>query len=378
MAMSKWWESLRWFGVSIAPGVGGFWHWWWQSLLAWLPMRCRVQMGLLSERLLLSVQADGLHLVRQCGDVLEPLVQLPWPITPQELSGMLLPKLQILPRHWLLPATSALCRPLRLPAGASQRLHDVVRFEIDRQTPFQVEQVYYDVRLLKRHGDDAQLETELVVVPRRLVDGPDGVPKEWATTLAGIDVADMQGQPLNVNLLPPVQRWRCSDPMRRWNLALAAVALLLVATAGALLLNNRIRVAEQLRLQVQAQASSARRVAAERQRLVTLIEGVRFLDERRTLRPKVIEVWEELSRRLPNGTYLEKFAIEDGQLHLMGMSNDASSLVRLLEGSKLWRTPSLSSVLQSNVGSSVNRFVITAELVGVVPMKEAADGKAQR
>ncbi len=121
-----------------------------------------------------------------------------------------------------------------------------------------------------------------------------------------------------------------------------------------------------------------RRVAAERQRLVTLIEGVRFLDERRTLRPKVIEVWEELSRRLPNGTYLEKFAIEDGQLHLMGMSNDASSLVRLLEGSKLWRTPSLSSVLQSNVGSSVNRFVITAELVGVVPMKEAVDGKAQR
>lgn len=133
MAMSKWWESLRWFGVSIAPGVGGFWHWWWQSLLAWLPMRCRVQMGLLSERLLLSLQADGLHLVRQCGDVLEPLVQLPWPITPQELSGMLLPKLQILPRHWLLSATSALCRPLRLPAGASQRLHDVVRFEIDRQ-----------------------------------------------------------------------------------------------------------------------------------------------------------------------------------------------------------------------------------------------------
>ncbi len=45
MAMSKWWESLRWFGVSIAPGVGGFWHWWWQSLLAWLPMRCRVANG---------------------------------------------------------------------------------------------------------------------------------------------------------------------------------------------------------------------------------------------------------------------------------------------------------------------------------------------
>ncbi len=60
-----------------------------------------------------------------------------------------------------------------------------------------------------------------------------------------------------------------------------------MATAGALLLNNRIRVAEQLRLRkCRRRPASARRVAAERQRLVTLIEGVRFLDERRTLRPE--------------------------------------------------------------------------------------------
>ncbi|AXI83849.1 PilN domain-containing protein [Xylella taiwanensis] len=375
--MSTWWGSLRWFGVNIAPGVDGFWQWWRQSLLAWLPVRCRVQMGLVPERLLLSLQADGLHLVRQSGDVLEPLVQVPWPITPQELTGVLLPKLKILPRHWLLPAASALRRSLRLPVAAAQRLHDVVRFEIDRQTPFHAEQVYYDVRLLQKH-DDAQLETELVVVPRRLVDGPDGVPTEWGVTLAGIDVADVQGQPLDVNLLPPVQRRRFLDPMRRWNLVLVAVALLWTATAGALLLNNRIRVAEELHMHVQTHTASARRVAAERQQLIALVDGMRFLDERRAARPRAIEIWDELSRRLPNGTYLEKFAIEDGQLHLMGMSNEASSLVRRLEGCRLWRTPSLTSVLQSNVGSSVDRFVITAELTGVVPMKEAADGHAQR
>ncbi|HHW4679713.1 MAG TPA: PilN domain-containing protein, partial [Xylella sp.] len=45
--------------------------------------------------------------------------------------------------------------------------------------------------------------------------------------------------------------------------------------------------------------------------------------------------------------------------------------------SRLWRTPSLTSVLQSNVGSTVNRFVITAELTGVVSTREATDGHAQ-
>ncbi|HHW4678928.1 MAG TPA: PilN domain-containing protein, partial [Xylella sp.] len=298
--MSTWWDGMRWFGLNIAPGVDGFWQWWRRSLLAWLPVRCRVQMALVPERLLLSLQGDGLHLMRQCGDVFEPLVQVPWPITPQELTGTLLPRLKVLPRHWLLPATSALRRSLRLPAAATQRLHDVVRFEIDRQTPFQAEQVYYDVCLLQSHSD-AQLETELVVVPRRLVDGPDGVPTEWAGTLAGIDVADVQGQPLDVNLLPPMQRQRCRDPMRRWNLLLAVVALLLTVTAGALLLNNRIRVAEELRVHVQAHAASAQRVAAERQQLMALVEGMRFLDERRAARPTAIDIWDELSRRLPNG-----------------------------------------------------------------------------
>ncbi|RBL01500.1 general secretion pathway protein GspL, partial [Xanthomonas oryzae pv. oryzae] len=51
---------------------------------------------------------------------------------------------------------------------------------------------------------------------------------------------------------------------------------------------------------------------------------------------------------------------------------EASSLVRRLEGSPLWRTPSLTGVLQSDAGRNVDRFTITAELAGP-DAKEAAD-----
>ncbi|MEE7561368.1 PilN domain-containing protein, partial [Xanthomonas sp. Kuri4-2] len=133
-----------------------------------------------------------------------------------------------------------------------------------------------------------------------------------------------------------------------------------------------------LRAQVQANAGRARQVAAERQQLLDLVEGAAFFERQRAARPTAVEVWDELSRRLPTGTYLEKFSMEGGQLQLIGLSNEASSLVRRLEGSPLWHTPSLTGVLQSDAGRGVDRFTITAELEGGAQRKEAGDGAPQR
>ena len=49
----------------------------------------------------------------------------------------------------------------------------------------------------------------------------------------------------------------------------------------------------------------------------------------RAARPTAVEVMDELSRRLPDGTYLEKLAIEDERLTLLGLSNEAPAHERL-------------------------------------------------
>ncbi|MBB4130896.1 PilN domain-containing protein [Xanthomonas sp. 3075] len=369
--MTAWRDSLGRIGVRAMPGAGGFWRWWQQSLLAWLPQRWQWQLGLSQARLLLQLDGDALQLLRQRDHSSEAIATLPWPVQPNEMNALLPTALESLPRHWLLPAVQALRRPLRLPAAAAARLQDVARFEIDRQTPFTADQVYFDARVLDVRGD-GQLDAELVVVPRRMIDGPAGVPDAWASALSGIDVADAQGLPLGVNLLPPARRLRRSDPMQRWNLLLTAAALVLLAVAGWLLLDNRRQAADDLRAKVQANAARARQVAAERQQLMDLVEGAAFFQKQRATRPTSVEIWDELSRRLPGGTYLEKFSVEGGQLQLIGLSNEASSLVRRLEGSPLWHTPSLTGVLQSDAGRNVDRFTITAELAGP-DAKESAD-----
>jgi len=376
--MTAWRDSLVRARGRLSPGVGSSLRWWRQSLLAWLPVRWQWAMGWSRSRLLLQRTGDVLRLQRQTGDQIEAIAELPWPVAPAVLDGVLDARLRSLPRHWLLPAGSVLRRPLRLPAAAAERLRDVVGFEIDRQTPFDASQVSYDVRELGALAD-GQLQVELVVIPRVQLEQWAQQAGPWAQALAGVDAVDAAGRPLDVNLLPVAQRQPYRDPMARWNGLLAVSTIVLLALAGHQLLDNRQAAAEQLRAQVDDAARDARRVAAERQQLQDLVEGAAFLEGKRTEHASTVELWNELTRLLPDGTYLEKLSVEGNTLQLIGLSREASQLVPLLQDSPLWRKVNLTGVLQADGATSGrDRFTLTAELQplpGATPAaKEVADG----
>ena len=383
--MTAWRDSLVRAQGQVAPGVGNALRWWRRSLLAWLPERWQWALGWSRSRLLLQHVGDQLRVLRDTGTQSDMLLELPWPQTPAALEQRLDARLRMLPRHWLLPASAALRRPLRLPAAAAPRLRDVVGFEIDRQTPFEPTQVSFDVRQLGAL-QDGQLQVELVVIPRQALEQWAQQVGPWAQGLAGVDVADDSGRPLGVNLLPLEQRQTTRDPMRRWNLLLGAATLVLLALAGQQILDNRQAAADVLREQVNAAARDARQVAAERQQLQTLVEGAAFLEQKRTAHASTVELWNELTRLLPDGTYLEKLSVEGDSLQLIGLSREASQLVPLLQDSPLWRKVNLTGVLQADGGAGGrDRFTLTAELqplpgavaaAAATPATEVADGNA--
>ncbi|MNM59972.1 Fimbrial assembly protein (PilN) [compost metagenome] len=246
-------------------------------------------------------------------------------------------------------------------------------FEIDRQTPFTADQVYFDARLLGRRSD-GQLDAELVVAPRHLIEALLSPREAWLAQLDGVDVATADGIPLGVNLLPPALRRQRQDPMRRLNRMLLLGALVMLVLAGWQLLDNRRTAATQLAAQVEATAVRARAVATQRQQLQDLVDGHAFFAAQRAQQPTATEVINELSRLLDDDTWLEKLSIEGGRLQLIGMSGSASSLVSKLEGSRLWKSPSLTGVLQAGGGSKRERFTLTAELLA--PRQEVANGAA--
>src|SRR5690606_36297516 len=141
-------------------------------------------------------------------------------------------------------------RILLLPASAAERLRDVVGFEVDRQTPFAVGAVRFDGRLLQRRPD-GQLEAELVAVPRPSFDEAMAAIGSLAATLVGVEASDAQGKPLGVNLLPLEQRRHRHNPLRTWNLVLAAIALLALVACAWQVLDNRRQAAAAFAAQVE-------------------------------------------------------------------------------------------------------------------------------
>lgn len=388
-------NPLRRLGSRVMPGAGGFLSWWGRNLAAWLPLRARQALGMDRGRLLLQVQGDAVSLRLQRGAELRELGVLPGLAgyadpaaaelaalagpnavvahTSDPLAPLLPSGLADLPRWLLLPAASSLRRRLALPAAAAERLRDVVGFEIDRQTPFTADAVAFDARVLARRDADGQLDAELVAVPRQALTPQLAAIGPLADSLAGVDVAGADGMPLAVNLLPPAQRRSHSDPFRLWNLALAAVALVAIAATMWQLLANRRSAADALEQTIASHAVAARNAAAQRQELIGLIEGQAFLDRTRAERPSTIELIDELSKRLPDSTYLEKLAIEDNSLLLIGLSREASSLIARLQGTQLWRSPALTGAVQPDPTSGRDRFTLTAEIGP--PRAEAARGQ---
>ena len=160
-------------------------------------------------------------------------------------------------------------------------------------------------------------------------------------------------------------------------MALAATALLAVVFGLWQVLDNRRQAADAFEAELVPRAEQARQVSARRQELVAIVEGQAFLDRSRAARPTTVEILDELTRSLPDGTWLEKVSIEGDKLVILGLSNEASALVRRLEPSPLWHSPALAGPVQPDPRTGRDRFSLVAELAPP-PAPPAADATEAR
>lgn len=368
-------DTLQQFRARFGPGPRSFLAWWGRALATWLPARWRVLLGLTGDRLLFQRLDDEIEMIWLDGTQRHMLARLPATVTPDELQALLGSRLAGLPRWWLVPAGLALRRRLLLPAAAAERLRDVLTFELDRQTPFAAHEACFDARVLGVR-EDGQLDVELAVVPNAAFTAGLSRLGALAGGMAGADVEAAEGGILGLNLLPDAARVARQAPQRGLHLVLAAVAVVAIVFAAWAVLDNRRAAADAFAAQVDARADAARQVATQRQQLVDLVNGSTILNQTSARRPTALEVMGDVTRRLPDNTYLEKLAIEGDRLTLIGFSPEASGLVARLQGSPLWRNPALSGALQPDPRTRMDRFTLTAELLGKQDPSANAQGGA--
>ncbi len=356
------WEPLR-LRIAAGPLPG----WWAQIRDAWwslLPQRARDLLASNEQRVWFAITGHSVQVLEINDDHAHPLGEVPLGDEPvlSELASRIQQR-DAPPRWLLLSAQQVLRRRLPLPVAAEPKLRDVLAFEIDRQTPFAADQVVYEGRVVNRLADGKQLDVELLVVPRTRLDALRQSLGPMAVGLTGIDVADTQGLPSGINLLPVADRPKSTDHNRTATIVLAAVTLLAFVLAGFASKANRAEALVRMqdaRDAAQTDARQARTMLAE---LKQAAEAANFLAAQRATKPTALEVIDDVTRRLPDDTYLERLNIEQTRLVINGQSRTAPQLVALLQESQLLKSPALGGAVQSDPTTKLDRFMLTAEIV---------------
>jgi general secretion pathway protein L len=382
--MSAWQDALQpsmdrlrrgWRGSPLP----GFFAWWGGELRSFLPVRWQAALSG-GECWHLLERQDGGWSLRRAGDTV-PLASVDDALPDTNQLAALRTALATVDREDLrvalcLPAPTVLRRKLALPLAARDNLRQVGSYEMDRQTPFRADSVYFDVREIGGPAPAGKFAAELAAVPRTQLD-------PWLTRLRDIgfgidavDVGDAAGR-AGLDLLPPEQRPRRSNPRRRLNLALAAGTVVLLVLGMNAWLHNRQAALAVMQDRVDAMHADAQRVVALRQRLSDSAGAAGFLAQRKAKAPSLLAVIEELSRRLPDDTWLERLSIDNaGQIGFQGQSPQAARLVDTLKGSTLVGEPSFQGTIQTDQTTNKERFYMVAHVRQPTP--EAAHAPQAR
>ena len=342
------------------------WSWWIAELGDMLPERIRAATLPAVERLYLEL--DGAEMIASRG-TRETTYQLGrYPLQAGALQAVQAQELEQLAGRsrevvLYLPADKVLVKSLTLPLVTEENLREVLGFEMDRQTPFSLDQVYYDYILCARNSKTNTLSLELVVTPRRFLDellgklNDLGFHPHQASLVRGTD-----GQLLPVNLLPEEARQQRPDTARYLNLALGVLALVLLLGSIALPLVNKLHVINALEARIELANSKAdvtRRLRDEVERLGT---GSRFLLRKKQATPLVLEIINELTHILPDDTWINRLDIKGQEIQIQGQSSAAASLIPLIESSDSLHNPHFRSPVTRIPTSNSERFHLSAEV----------------
>ncbi|VIO78030.1 hypothetical protein CI1B_72140 [Bradyrhizobium ivorense] len=222
-------------------------------------------------------------------------------------------------------------RLIDFPSQAADFLDGMIRAQVDRLTPWTAADAVFGWSPPQPAAND-RIEVAFCATSAAKVDPL----LRLARTLNAASVAVSaqavggDGAPLQVTLLDRPLRGLAGPRVPR----LLSIGLISAATAAAACLLLNIYLGGWLQSQQEdlqqriSQRRAALRIGADGE-----TSGLGLLAKRKQTTPSSVMVLEALSRVLPDTTYVTELRIEGNKVQVVGMTQDAPSLIRLLEQS---------------------------------------------
>ena len=287
------------------------------------------------------------------------------------------------------PAREVLRKTLVLPAAVEPNLRQTLAYDLDRHTPFKADELYFDAVVVGRIPEKKEIRVDLVSCRKAVVDSASRHAAAWgAAVVAAVPEPPATAASSRLNLLPHEAR-PSHAVWKRWQfwLPLGLVAAVALAAIAIPLWQKR-----DYAIALNTLAGDARAQAAVSDRLRTELEtkvgDFNFALERKYAYPSAFRVVDEMSRVLPDDTWLtqmEMKSIAKGketqrEVLVRGETANAGRLVQLVEESKLFaqtapRSPT--TKIQPgpgeifDLGAQIKPLAAPAQVALVAPDKSA-------
>ncbi len=258
-----------------------------------------------------------------------------------------------------LPADRALTKRIKLPMAAEATMHQVLGFEMERQTPFRSDAVYFDYDVVDRDPVQQTIEVDLRVVPRQAIDSVLGRLSDWKLVCTDITHQTDSGTFL-VRFVS--ERYKGSGSPRVLGMLVGVNAALLIAMLLLPVAKQHAYV-DVLSAELDRARATAL-VAAELEERVSQLEmELGTLTARKQGRATMVELVNELSMLLPDTTWLQRLEVKNGEAHLRGVSDAATSLIAVIEESEMFDQVRFRSPVTRDRVTGGERFYVSATIV---------------
>jgi general secretion pathway protein L len=257
-----------------------------------------------------------------------------------------------------LPQERVLAKTIRLPLGAAgNHLDRILGFEIGRQFPFPADRLFYRYRPIADRGESSDrtgIAVELAAVPRDAVAAICAEVSAAGFRVSGVAMfTEGNAEPL---LLP-----NAVGPARSGEYRLP-VMVVLAASIGAaaswpLAQQSRITSIER---EIAVLKPRAEAVLSERERQRRSVDRDMAILALRLSRPPLIEVLDDLSRGVPDNSWLTSLSISGREVVIDGLSPSAAGVVQALERTGRFANIVFRSSINRDQVSGLERFRLGA------------------
>jgi Tfp pilus assembly protein PilN len=233
-----------------------------------------------------------------------------------------------------------------------------VGYQIDLETPFRVNEVYYGFRLWSE--TTSTLHVEIAVALRTTIDAIISSAAELGIPVTRVYCGESALDPESIELLSRPTPW---PPAVRRRL-LFSCGLLAVFIAAMAILPLAFKAHEVAELETRAVASvrAAEPILAEQRQLAAKLKRKAAFASLMQRYPSPLEVLSALTQAIPAETWLTHLAMHSGEIHISGLTPSTSALIDELAATGLFYPPSYGAPTVHDPQFDRERFVLSVRL----------------